>query len=117
MQLDCEITAARRRASRLAGLMWLRNGWIGKTAVGRQALRLAVKASVDVKPRWPFVLQKYPVHVETFQLAWAEYMKRQLRRKNEAFFPRCVIIQASPKHPKHRHLSLPSANCGGAERR
>ena len=51
-------TAARQQASRLAGLVWLCASWIGKTAVGRQALRLAVKVSVDLISRWPFALRK-----------------------------------------------------------
>ena len=41
MQLDCEITAARQRASRLAGLVLLPAGWPIQTAIRRQASWLA----------------------------------------------------------------------------
>ena len=30
---------------------------------------------------------------------------------------RCNGLQAAQQHPKHRRLSMPCANCGGAERR
>ena len=30
---------------------------------------------------------------------------------------RCNGLQAARQHPKHRRLSMPCANCGGAERR
>ena len=50
-------TAARRRASRLAGLVRLPAGCIAKTAIRRQASWLATKASVILISRWPFALQ------------------------------------------------------------
>ena len=47
---------------------------IEQTAVGRQALQLAKKASVDLNPRWPFALQKYPSCGEVlFQAALFAY--------------------------------------------
>ena len=59
MQLGREATAARRRASRLAGLVRLPAVWPIQTAIRQQASWLAAKASMDLKSRWPFVLQKY----------------------------------------------------------
>ena len=59
MQLGCEATAARQRASRLAGLVRLPAVWPIQTAIRRQASWLAITASMDLKSRWPFVLQKY----------------------------------------------------------
>ena len=49
MQLDCEITAARQRASRLAGLVWLPAGWPIQTAIRRQASWLA-QGAVPLDP-------------------------------------------------------------------
>ena len=67
MRLGREATAARRQASRLAGLVRLPAGWPIQTAIRRQASWLAKKASVEMKPRWPFVLQKYPSCIEASQ--------------------------------------------------
>ena len=39
------------------------------------------------------------------------------RAKTKSAVLRCKAISATSKHPKHRRLSLLSANCGGAERR
>ena len=60
MRLGRGFTAARRQASRLAGLVWLPAGWPVQTVVGQQALRLAARASEFQKKRWLFALQKYP---------------------------------------------------------
>ena len=58
MWLGRGFTAARRQASRLAGLVWLRANWIGKTAVGRQALRLAEKGQRGFEPTLAFYVTK-----------------------------------------------------------
>ena len=58
-QVGRGFTAARRQASRLAGLVRLPAVWPIQTAIRRQASWLATKASMDLKSRWPFVLQKY----------------------------------------------------------
>ena len=42
------------------------------------------KASVDLKSRWPFVLQKYTSHIETSQPARGAYAHSQLRRSRAA---------------------------------
>ena len=58
----------RRSATGLAGLVWLRASWTGKTAIRRRASWLDKKASVDMKPRWPFVLREYPSCIKASQL-------------------------------------------------
>ena len=77
-------TAARQQASRLAGLVWLCASWIGKAAVGRQALRLAVKVSVDLISRWPFALRKNTSHAKASPLQGLSMSPRQLRGSRAA---------------------------------
>ena len=60
MGLGRGFTAVARRVPRLAGLVWIPAGWPVQTAVGRQALWLAARASELQKKRWLFALQKYP---------------------------------------------------------
>ena len=74
MRVGRGFTAARRQASRLAGLVWLCASWIGKTAVGRQALRLAENASVDLISRWPFALRKNTSYAKASHPAGVEYV-------------------------------------------
>ena len=89
MQLGREATAARRQASRLAGLVRLPAGWPIQTAIRRQASWLATKASVDLKSRWPFARQKYPSYQKTSQPARVKPAPRQLRGKeNQPIYPR-----------------------------
>ena len=109
--------AARRQASRLAGLAWFPVSWVMQTAIQQRASWLAKKASVVSNPRWLFALQKYPKYVEISTAALLEYARRQPQKKIKPVFPRCETIPAASMHLKHRHLSLPTANCGGAERR
>ena len=54
MRLGCGVTAVARRVPRLAGLVWIPVACIAKTAIRQQASWLAIKASVDVNPRWFF---------------------------------------------------------------
>ena len=54
MQLGRGFTAARRRASRLAGLVQIPASCTAKTAIRRRASWLAEKAGVDLISRWPF---------------------------------------------------------------
>ena len=58
LRLGCGDTAARRQASRLASLVWLTVSWIGKTAVGQQALRLAEKGQRGFEPTLAFYVTK-----------------------------------------------------------
>ena len=89
MRLGREATAARRQASRLAGLVRLPAGWPIQTAIRRQASWLATKASVDLKSRWPFARQKYPSYQKTSQPARVKPAPRQLRGKeNQPIYPR-----------------------------
>ena len=75
MRLGREATAARRQASRLAGLVRLPAAWPIQTAIRRQASWLAIKASMASKPRWPFAFQivqtmnagEQPLHSLTLQ--------------------------------------------------
>ena len=50
--------AARRQASRLTSLVWLRVACIVKPAIRRRASWLATKTSVDLNLRWSFVVAK-----------------------------------------------------------
>ena len=84
MQLGCEATAARRQASRLAGLVRLPAVWPIQTAIRRQASWLAITASMKSKSRWPFALQKYPSHIKASQPARGKYAPRRLRRSRAA---------------------------------
>ena len=59
-QIGRGITAARQRASRLAGLVWIPVACIAKTAIRQQASWLAIKASVDVNLRWLFCRRSAP---------------------------------------------------------
>jgi len=59
MQLGRKVTAARQRASRLAGLVQLPAGWPTQAAIRRQASWLAIKASVILISRWPFTLHHF----------------------------------------------------------
>ena len=68
-RLGCGVTAARRQASRLAGLMCFSVCWRIQTAVGRQALRLAPKTSRMWKHHRLFALQRWPCYIELSQLA------------------------------------------------
>ena len=178
MQLGRGFTAARQRASRLAGLVRFPAGWPIQTAIRRQASWLAQgavpldpglraagaqgtretcsltaklpplgngprgsrvwcgsllggkfippfgdrphgslkKASVKSKSRWPFALQKYTSCIEASQLARDAYAHRQLRGDRSLRF--CAARQSSSrKHVTLQGVSMPTANCGGAERR
>ena len=151
MRLGREITAARQRASRLAGLVRLPAAWQTQTAIRRQASWLAIKASVDLISRWPLALQKYPSYAEAthharcapayrhpgkgkaahssppqksprcteaYHPARGKPAPRRLREKeNQPIHLRCKNPQATPQHPTPQGVSLPTANCGGAERR
>jgi len=60
------------------------------------------KANVDLKSRWPFVLQEYPLHVETSQLALFEYGLFQPQKKNQ------VCSSAPRSHQSHFEASQPA---------
>ena len=84
MQLGCEATAARRQASRLAGLVRLPAVWPIQTAIRRQASWLAITANMKSKSRWPFALQKYPSHIKASQPARGKHAHRRLRGSRAA---------------------------------
>ena len=84
MQLGRGFTAARRRASRLAGLVQIPASCTAKTAIRRRASWLAEKASVDWISRWPFALRKNTSYAKTPHPAGVEYVPRQLRRGSAA---------------------------------
>ena len=84
MQLGRGFTAARRRASRLAGLVRLPAVWPIQTAIRRQASWLAAKASMILTSRWPFALQKNTSYAKASHPAGVEYVPRQLRRGRAA---------------------------------
>ncbi len=112
MPVDREATAARRQASRLAGLVRLPAGWQVHTAIRRQASWLATKASVILISRWPFALQKIPRHNEASHLARGKSARRQLRGSRGLFSFKLQNSQTMPKHPTLQGVSLPHANCG-----
>ena len=60
MKVGWGFTAVAQRVPRLAGLAWFPADWPIQVAVGRQALRLALKANVIWKTYLPFSLQKQP---------------------------------------------------------
>ena len=84
MQLGRGFTAARRRASRLAGLVQIPASCTAKTAIRRRASWLAEKASVDWISRWPFALRKNTSYAKAPHPAGVEYVPRQLRRGSAA---------------------------------
>ena len=96
MRLGREITAARQRASRLAGLVRLPAAWQTQTAIRRQASWLAIKASVDLISRWPLALQKYPSYAEATHHARCAPAYRHPGKGRAAHssppqkFPRCT---------------------------
>ena len=96
MRLGCKVTAARRQASRLAGLVRLPAAWPIQTAIRRQASWLAIKASVDLISRWPLALQKYPSYVEATHHARCAPAYRHPGKGRAAHssppqkFPRCT---------------------------
>ena len=114
MPVGREATAARRQASRLAGLVRLPAVWQVHTAIRRQASWLATKASVILISRWPFALQKIPRHNEASHLARDKSARRQLRGSRGLFSFKLQNSQTMPKHPTLQGVSLPHANCGGA---
>ena len=67
--------------------------------------------------RWPFALQKYPSYIEASN--WYNlnmvYTNREL--ENRSAHGSSESTHVTRDYPKHRHLSLPSATCGGNERR
>ena len=77
-------TAARRRASRLAGLVQIPASCTAKTAIRRRASWLAEKASVDWISRWPFALRKNTSYAKAPHPAGVEYVPRQLCRGSAA---------------------------------
>ena len=132
MRLGREATAARRQASRLAGLVQLPAAWRVQTAIRRQASWLAIKASMASKPRWPFAFQivqtmnagEQPPHSLTLQNRQATGVIPT--RKGSACPPPTAGEQrpsfldaAKPpsyvSHPNPQGVSLPHADCGGAE--
>ena len=118
MRVGRGFTTAWRQASRLAGLVRFPASWQVPTAIRRRASWLTKKASVDLKSRWPFVLQKYTSYIEIFHPARGKPAPRRLREKeNQPIHLRCKNPQATPQHPTPQGVSLPTANCGGAERR
>ena len=117
-QLGRGFTAARRQASRLAGLVRFPASWQVHTAIRRRASWLAKKASVVSNPRWPFALQEYTSYIEIFHPARGKPAPRRLREKeNQPIHLRCKNPQTTPQRPTPQGVSLPTANCGGAERR
>ena len=150
MRLGCKVTAARRQASRLAGLVRLPAGCIAKTAIRRQASWLATKASVKSKSRWPFALQNIQTALKHSTLQGVSMPTADCGARKSAYSSAPQNFQATPKHPnpqgdkpdptptgkrnpvrlpapqnqratsKHPNpqgVSMPTANCGGAERR
>ncbi len=69
MKVGWGFTAVAQRVPRLAGLAWFPADWPIQVAVGRQALRLALKANVIWKTYMPFSLQQQPGNEATSQPA------------------------------------------------
>ena len=160
---DCALCAqsARRKAAwsqtyrhSATGLMARRSGaapsgWPTQTAIRRQASWLAAKASMDLKSRWPFVLQKYQAaskhpnpqglrmppptmnqnsrplisaaksssHAVASQPARGAYAPRRLRTGKSAHSSLWQSLPAETEYLNSQGVRMPTANCGGAERR
>ena len=111
MRLGRGFTAVARQVPRLAGLVGFPAGWQVHTAIRRQASWLATKASVDLKSRWPFALQKYTSFIETSQPARVKPAPRQLREKNISPFihaakPSGHIETSQPARGAYAHRRL-----------
>ena len=74
------------------------------------------KASVILISRWPFALQKYPSHIEI-----SNPQGVRLRAADcgeiEAFAFCAARQSSSRKHVILQGVSMPTADCGGEERR
>ena len=106
--------AARQRTSRLAGLVWI------PCQLNRKDRRRATGPPARNKCQRGFETTLAFCVTEISKISTAallEYARRQPQKKIKPVFPRCETIPAASMHLKHRHLSLPTANCGGAERR
>ena len=111
MRLGRGFTAARRQASRLAGLVRLPVGWPIQTAIRRQALRLALKANVIWKTYLPFSLQKQPGNEATSQPALFDLRPTQAaaersgdRQRREKALP--FLKEEKSEHERARTYEL-----------
>ena len=111
MKVGWGFTAARRQASRLAGLVLLPAGWPIQVAVGRQALRLALKANVIWKTYLPFSLQKQPGNEATSQPALFDLRPTQAaaeqsgdRQRREKALP--FLKEEKSEHERARTCEL-----------
>ena len=106
-QVGCGVTAARQRASRLAGLVWIPVTCIAKTAIRQQASWLAIKASVDVNLRWLFCRGSAPApHTAPIgrgtvrgEASWL----RSYRRSATGLAARGSGVDSCYLHSKDRH--------------
>ena len=112
MRLGRGITAARRQASRLAGLVRLPVCCRVKTAIRRQASWLAKKASVILISRWPFALQKYSSHTEASYPARGACPPSTAGKRKAARSSALQNLPTALKLPNLQWVSLPATNCG-----
>ena len=61
--------------------------------------------------------QSQPCCSTISHLALVEHGSHKLRKTAKSGSLRCAIVQATTQPPTHISLSIPIANCGGAERR
>ena len=112
MRLGRGITAARRQASRLAGLVRLPVCCRVKTAIRRQASWLAKKASVILISRWPFALQNIQAALKHSTSQGVRMPTADCGARKSAYSSAPQNFQATPKHLNSQGVRLPHANRG-----
>ena len=117
-QVGRGFTAARRQASRLAGLVCspcLLNRKDRRRATGPPARH---KTQRGFETTLGFCVAKIStLHQSIPSDTICVWITPITEEKINPVFLCCEASPAASKHPKRRYLSLPSANCGRAERR
>ena len=111
MKVGWGFTAVAQRVPRLAGLAWFPADWPIQVAVGRLALRLALKANVIWKTYLPFSLQKQPGNEATSQPALFDLRPTQAageqsgdRQRREKALP--FLKEEKSEHERARTYEL-----------
>ena len=107
MKVGWGFTAVAQRVPRLAGLAWFPADWPIQVAVGRRALRLAPPNPLAADLPKSAKQQKPIPPQGASPTVWETNVFIFVRQSS----------QATTKHPNPQGVSLPAANCGGAERR
>ena len=117
MELGRGFTAARQQASRLAGLVCspcLLNRKDRRRATGPPARN---KGKRDSMFTLAFCVAEMSKLYRSIPISIVFVGTSPAEKENSFVSLCCEASPAASKHPKRRYLSLPSATCGGAERR